>query len=192
MGPSCSHRTLAQVVSPSASHCATSGVRLCPCAECCRRQRHGDVCALGAQSHPSCPLVMTRRPRTVPSWATSATVPHRPWLQQQDGGGGGRGGPPQLCHHLLPGQPGPLCQALWWVGVGQWMPVPHTVPHTMPAAGSGAGSRAVSPAGRSSQLSDTIVDKFERCARAVGLSEDVIYYFPTYGECHAAARSGGS
>ncbi|NXJ13903.1 CO8G protein, partial [Odontophorus gujanensis] len=40
--------------------------------------------------------------------------------------------------------------------------------------------------GRSSQLSDTIVDKFEQRARAVGLSEDVTHYFPTYGGCHAA------
>lgn len=75
------------------------------------------------------------------------------------------------------------------------MPVPHAVPHTGPAMGRGAGSRAVMvgfPAGRSSQLSDAIVDRFEQRARAVGLSEDVSYYFPTYGGCHAAAGSGGS
>uniref|UniRef100_A0A8C9FGN0 Complement C8 gamma chain n=1 Tax=Pavo cristatus TaxID=9049 RepID=A0A8C9FGN0_PAVCR len=40
--------------------------------------------------------------------------------------------------------------------------------------------------GRSSQLSDAIVDKFEQRARAVGLSEDVTHYFPTYGGCHTA------
>ncbi|NXK49555.1 CO8G protein, partial [Chauna torquata] len=37
--------------------------------------------------------------------------------------------------------------------------------------------------GRSSQVSDAVVDKFEQRARAVGLSEDVTYYFPTYGGC---------
>ncbi|XP_015734288.1 complement component C8 gamma chain [Coturnix japonica] len=40
--------------------------------------------------------------------------------------------------------------------------------------------------GRSVQLSDTIVDKFEQRARAVGLSEDVTHYFPTYGFCDSA------
>ncbi|XP_042735255.1 complement component C8 gamma chain isoform X2 [Lagopus leucura] len=40
--------------------------------------------------------------------------------------------------------------------------------------------------GRSSQLSDAIVDRFEQRARAVGLSEDVSYYFPTYGFCNSA------
>ncbi|XP_065593820.1 complement component C8 gamma chain isoform X2 [Cyrtonyx montezumae] len=34
--------------------------------------------------------------------------------------------------------------------------------------------------GRRSQLSDAIVDKFEQRARAMGLSEDMTYYFPTY------------
>ncbi|XP_047909699.2 complement component C8 gamma chain isoform X2 [Anser cygnoides] len=34
--------------------------------------------------------------------------------------------------------------------------------------------------GRSSKVSDAIADKFEQRARAVGLSEDVTYYFPTY------------
>ncbi|XP_042642782.1 complement component C8 gamma chain isoform X2 [Tyto alba] len=34
--------------------------------------------------------------------------------------------------------------------------------------------------GRTSQVSDDIVDKFEQRVRAVGLSEDVTYYFPTY------------
>ncbi|OXB80622.1 UNVERIFIED_CONTAM: hypothetical protein H355_005551, partial [Colinus virginianus] len=42
--------------------------------------------------------------------------------------------------------------------------------------------------GCSSQLSDAIVDKFEQRARAVGLSEDVTYYFPTYGFCDSADR----
>ncbi|XP_021269358.1 complement component C8 gamma chain isoform X2 [Numida meleagris] len=40
--------------------------------------------------------------------------------------------------------------------------------------------------GRSSQLSDAVVDKFEQRARAVGLSEDVTHYFPTYGFCDSA------
>uniref|UniRef100_A0A8V1A8R6 Complement C8 gamma chain n=1 Tax=Gallus gallus TaxID=9031 RepID=A0A8V1A8R6_CHICK len=40
--------------------------------------------------------------------------------------------------------------------------------------------------GRSSQLSNAIVDKFEQRARAVGLSEDVTHYFPTYGFCDSA------
>ncbi|XP_072208917.1 complement component C8 gamma chain isoform X2 [Excalfactoria chinensis] len=40
--------------------------------------------------------------------------------------------------------------------------------------------------GRSVQLSDAIVDKFEQRARAVGLSEDVTHYFPTYGFCDSA------
>ncbi|NXN15208.1 CO8G protein, partial [Indicator maculatus] len=35
--------------------------------------------------------------------------------------------------------------------------------------------------GRSSQVSDAIVEKFEQHSRAVGLSEDLTYYFPTYG-----------
>ncbi|NXS14142.1 CO8G protein, partial [Neodrepanis coruscans] len=35
--------------------------------------------------------------------------------------------------------------------------------------------------GRTSQVSDAIVDKFEQRVRAVGLSEDVTYYYPTYG-----------
>uniref|UniRef100_A0A8C5JM83 Lipocalin/cytosolic fatty-acid binding domain-containing protein n=1 Tax=Junco hyemalis TaxID=40217 RepID=A0A8C5JM83_JUNHY len=34
--------------------------------------------------------------------------------------------------------------------------------------------------GRSSRVSDAVVDKFEQRARAVGLSQDVTYYFPTY------------
>ncbi|XP_033923216.1 complement component C8 gamma chain isoform X2 [Melopsittacus undulatus] len=37
--------------------------------------------------------------------------------------------------------------------------------------------------GRSSQVSDAVIDKFEQRLRAVGLSEDVTYYFPTYGFC---------
>ncbi|NWY50337.1 CO8G protein, partial [Chionis minor] len=40
--------------------------------------------------------------------------------------------------------------------------------------------------GRTSQVSDTIKDKFEERIRAVGLSEDVTYYFPTYGFCDSA------
>ncbi|NXU59105.1 CO8G protein, partial [Turnix velox] len=35
--------------------------------------------------------------------------------------------------------------------------------------------------GRTSRVSDAIVDKFEQRIRAVGLNEDVIYYFPQYG-----------
>ncbi|XP_061209007.1 complement component C8 gamma chain [Neopsephotus bourkii] len=37
--------------------------------------------------------------------------------------------------------------------------------------------------GRSSQVSDAVIDKFEQRLRAVGLSEDVTYYFPVYGFC---------
>ncbi|KFV67331.1 Complement component C8 gamma chain, partial [Dryobates pubescens] len=40
--------------------------------------------------------------------------------------------------------------------------------------------------GRSSQLSDLVVEKFEQRARAAGLSQDLIYYFPTYGFCDSA------
>ncbi|NXN99024.1 CO8G protein, partial [Rhinopomastus cyanomelas] len=40
--------------------------------------------------------------------------------------------------------------------------------------------------GRSSQVSDAVVDKFEQRVRAMGLSEDVTYYFPTYGFCDSA------
>ncbi|XP_074412205.1 complement component C8 gamma chain isoform X2 [Zonotrichia albicollis] len=40
--------------------------------------------------------------------------------------------------------------------------------------------------GRSSRVSDAVVDKFEQRARAVGLSQDVTYYFPTYGFCDSA------
>ncbi|XP_052671030.1 complement component C8 gamma chain [Harpia harpyja] len=40
--------------------------------------------------------------------------------------------------------------------------------------------------GRTSQVSDAIVDKFEQRVRAVGLSEDMTYYFPTYGFCDSA------
>ncbi|KFQ78767.1 Complement component C8 gamma chain, partial [Phaethon lepturus] len=40
--------------------------------------------------------------------------------------------------------------------------------------------------GRTSQVSDAVVDKFEQRVRAVGLSEDVTYYFPTYGFCDSA------
>ncbi|NXS63013.1 CO8G protein, partial [Brachypteracias leptosomus] len=40
--------------------------------------------------------------------------------------------------------------------------------------------------GRASQVSDAVVDRFEQHVRAVGLSEDVTYYFPTYGFCDSA------
>ncbi|NXQ27285.1 CO8G protein, partial [Alaudala cheleensis] len=40
--------------------------------------------------------------------------------------------------------------------------------------------------GRTSLVSDAIVDNFEQRIRAVGLSEDVTYYFPTYGFCDSA------
>ncbi|KAM4647470.1 complement component C8 gamma chain isoform 2-T2 [Amazona ochrocephala] len=40
--------------------------------------------------------------------------------------------------------------------------------------------------GRSSQVSDAVIDKFEQRLRAVGLSEDMTYYFPTYGFCDSA------
>ncbi|KGL97464.1 Complement component C8 gamma chain, partial [Charadrius vociferus] len=40
--------------------------------------------------------------------------------------------------------------------------------------------------GRTSQVSDAIVDKFKQRVRAVGLSEDVTYYFPPYGFCDSA------
>ncbi|KFQ06647.1 Complement component C8 gamma chain, partial [Leptosomus discolor] len=40
--------------------------------------------------------------------------------------------------------------------------------------------------GRTSWVSDVIADKFEQRVRAVGLSEDVTYYFPTYGFCDSA------
>ncbi|KFP13844.1 Complement component C8 gamma chain, partial [Egretta garzetta] len=40
--------------------------------------------------------------------------------------------------------------------------------------------------GRTSQVSDAVMDKFEQRVRAVGLSEDVTYYFPTYGFCDSA------
>ncbi|NXX29111.1 CO8G protein, partial [Nicator chloris] len=40
--------------------------------------------------------------------------------------------------------------------------------------------------GRTSLVSDAVVDKFEQRIRAVGLSEDVTYYFPTYGFCDSA------
>ncbi|XP_032933635.1 complement component C8 gamma chain isoform X6 [Catharus ustulatus] len=40
--------------------------------------------------------------------------------------------------------------------------------------------------GRSSLVSDTVMDKFEQRIRAVGLSEDVTYHFPTYGFCDSA------
>ncbi|NXT71002.1 CO8G protein, partial [Chaetops frenatus] len=42
--------------------------------------------------------------------------------------------------------------------------------------------------GRTSVVSDAVVDKFEQRVRAVGLSEDVTYYFPTYGEWHTVLR----
>ncbi|NXS05342.1 CO8G protein, partial [Oxylabes madagascariensis] len=42
--------------------------------------------------------------------------------------------------------------------------------------------------GRTSLVSDAVVDKFEQHVRAVGLSEDVTYYFPTYGGWHMVLR----
>ncbi|NWR89550.1 CO8G protein, partial [Furnarius figulus] len=40
--------------------------------------------------------------------------------------------------------------------------------------------------GRTSQVSDIIMDKFEQHVKSVGLSEDVTYSFPTYGFCNSA------
>ncbi|NXE11812.1 CO8G protein, partial [Lophotis ruficrista] len=40
--------------------------------------------------------------------------------------------------------------------------------------------------GRASRVSDAVADKFEQHVRAVGLSEDVTYYFPAYGFCDSA------
>ncbi|NXR60298.1 CO8G protein, partial [Rhadina sibilatrix] len=40
--------------------------------------------------------------------------------------------------------------------------------------------------GRSSPVSDAVLDKFEQHVRAVGLSEDVTFYLPTYGFCDSA------
>ncbi|XP_025962005.2 complement component C8 gamma chain [Dromaius novaehollandiae] len=40
--------------------------------------------------------------------------------------------------------------------------------------------------GRASRVSDAVVERFEQHVRAVGLNEDVTYYFPTYGFCDAA------
>ncbi|KFU85343.1 Complement component C8 gamma chain, partial [Chaetura pelagica] len=40
--------------------------------------------------------------------------------------------------------------------------------------------------GRTSQVSDAVLEKFEQRTRAVGLSEDMIYYFPIYGFCDSA------
>ncbi|XP_039242723.1 complement component C8 gamma chain isoform X2 [Pipra filicauda] len=40
--------------------------------------------------------------------------------------------------------------------------------------------------GRTSRVDDAVADKFEKHVRAVGLSEDVTYYFPTYGFCDSA------
>ncbi|NXP04921.1 CO8G protein, partial [Thinocorus orbignyianus] len=40
--------------------------------------------------------------------------------------------------------------------------------------------------GRTSQVSDAVVDKFEERVRAVGLNGDVTYYFPHYGGWHTA------
>ncbi|NWZ65975.1 CO8G protein, partial [Acrocephalus arundinaceus] len=42
--------------------------------------------------------------------------------------------------------------------------------------------------GRTSLVSDAVVDKFEQRVRAVGLNEDVTYYFPTYGGWHTVLR----
>ncbi|NXE55663.1 CO8G protein, partial [Casuarius casuarius] len=40
--------------------------------------------------------------------------------------------------------------------------------------------------GRASRVSDAVVERFEQHVRAVGLNEDVTYYFPTYGFCDSA------
>ncbi|NXR22369.1 CO8G protein, partial [Cinclus mexicanus] len=40
--------------------------------------------------------------------------------------------------------------------------------------------------GRTSLVSDAVMDKFEQRVRAVGLSEDVTYHFPAYGFCDSA------
>ncbi|NXG02158.1 CO8G protein, partial [Sakesphorus luctuosus] len=40
--------------------------------------------------------------------------------------------------------------------------------------------------GRTSQVSETVTDKFEHHVRSMGLSDDVTYYFPTYGFCDSA------
>ncbi|KAM6337599.1 complement component C8 gamma chain isoform 2-T2 [Alca torda] len=40
--------------------------------------------------------------------------------------------------------------------------------------------------GRTSRVSDDVTDKFEQRVRAVGLNEDVTYYFPQYGFCDSA------
>ncbi|XP_010219045.1 PREDICTED: complement component C8 gamma chain [Tinamus guttatus] len=40
--------------------------------------------------------------------------------------------------------------------------------------------------GRASRVSDAVAEKFEQRVRAVGLDEDVTYYFPTYGFCNSA------
>ncbi|NWI90950.1 CO8G protein, partial [Pitta sordida] len=39
--------------------------------------------------------------------------------------------------------------------------------------------------GRSSRISDAIMDKFEAHVKTVGLSDDVTYYFPSYGFCNS-------
>uniref|UniRef100_A0A663NF65 Complement C8 gamma chain n=1 Tax=Athene cunicularia TaxID=194338 RepID=A0A663NF65_ATHCN len=46
--------------------------------------------------------------------------------------------------------------------------------------------------GRTSRVSDAIADKFEQCIRAVGLSEDMTYYFPTYGGWHTVPWERGA
>ncbi|XP_068771429.1 complement component C8 gamma chain [Struthio camelus] len=40
--------------------------------------------------------------------------------------------------------------------------------------------------GRAGRVSDAVADRFEQHVRAVGLNEDVTYYFPTYGFCDSA------
>ncbi|KAI1232000.1 hypothetical protein IHE44_0007044 [Lamprotornis superbus] len=49
--------------------------------------------------------------------------------------------------------------------------------------GLGASRQVKDRGGRTSVVSDAVMDKFEQRVRAVGLSEDVIYHFPTYGFC---------
>uniref|UniRef100_A0A8D0KZX6 Complement C8 gamma chain n=1 Tax=Strix occidentalis caurina TaxID=311401 RepID=A0A8D0KZX6_STROC len=46
--------------------------------------------------------------------------------------------------------------------------------------------------GRTSRVSDAVADKFEQRVRAVGLSEDVTYYFPTYGGWHTVPWEQGA
>ncbi|XP_009070918.1 PREDICTED: complement component C8 gamma chain, partial [Acanthisitta chloris] len=40
--------------------------------------------------------------------------------------------------------------------------------------------------GRTSRVSDPVAERFEQRIKDVGLSEDMTYYFPTYGFCDSA------